>query len=64
MMEYAYLKTAEIVKNYKVCQLTSVIDNEKNPGTQYWIPKPRVYEETDSTEVKSKNSDTNICWCL
>ena len=34
MIEDANLKPVDIVKNYEACQLTNVVDNEKDPDTQ------------------------------
>lgn len=47
------MKIAKIVKNYKACQLTNAVDNEKNPGTQYQSNKPGVYQEMDFKEEKA-----------
>ena len=56
MIEDAILKPVDIVKNYEACQLTNVVDNEKDPDTQYHITKPRVYQGMDSTEIKPNKS--------
>ena len=48
-------KIAEMVKNCKACQLTNIVDNEKNPDSWFRGTKPRLYWETDFTEIKTKN---------
>ena len=49
-------KTAKIVKNFKSCQLTNVVANERNPTTQYQSTKPVVYQKMDFMEIKSQKT--------
>lgn len=47
-------KIVEMVKTGKACQLTNMVDNEKNPASWFRGTKPRLYWETDFTEIKTK----------
>jgi hypothetical protein len=44
----------EIVKDCKARQLASAVTNEKDPNTQYWSTKPRVYQKMAFIEIKPK----------
>lgn len=45
---------SKTVTKCKACQLTNTVANEKNPGNKFRGTKPRVYWETDFTEVKQE----------
>lgn len=54
-------KITEIVKDYKVCQLTNTVANERNSGYKLCGRRLRAYWEIDFTEVNPK---TFRCTCV
>ena len=51
----AKLKLGDIVKTYKVCQLTKSVASKKEPWYLIQRHKPEVYWETNYMEIKQVN---------